>query len=73
MRRLLLAMLCMAVADDDDDEEPPPTRPTGLWALPQAQSGPFQYVDYYVMQYRCIIINTPTQELSPEPSKAQFW
>lgn len=45
MRRLLLAMLCMAVADDDDDEEPPPTRPTGLRALPQIQSGPSQYVD----------------------------
>lgn len=39
MRRLLLAMLCMAVADDDDDDDEP-SRPTGARALPPPQSGP---------------------------------
>lgn len=40
MRRLLLAMLCMAVADDDDDE--PPSRPANIQALPPSR-GPSQY------------------------------
>ena len=38
MRRLLLAMLCVAVGDDDgDDENPSPPRPTGRPALPPPQ------------------------------------
>ena len=43
MRRLLLAMLCLAVAEDDDDDEPP-SRPSGLRALPPPQSRPIKYV-----------------------------
>ena len=44
MRRLLLAMLCLAVADDDDDDDEPPSRPSGLRALPPPQSRPSKYV-----------------------------